>query len=380
MWYVGLMSGTSLDGIDAVLAEISGRPPELRATVRRHLHVDYTSEQRARLRAAVEGALAPELCRLNFDLGHWLADAAARSLEEAGIEPSRVRAVGSHGQTIWHEPAGSHGPRGATLQIGEAAVIAERLGVPVVSDFRTRDVAAGGQGAPLVPIVDAWLFRHATRRRAMQNLGGIANVTYLPAAGEPEAPLAFDTGPGIGVLDAVVEILTDGRLRYDDGGALAAHGRVREDLVSDLLEDPYFAAPPPKSTGRERYGTAYAQALVERARAVGATTEETVATATALTARSVALAYRRFLTPRGDLEECVLSGGGALNPTLVRMLREALAPVRVLDVGALGVEPLAKEALAFAVLAHAHLEGLAGNVPEVTGAAGPRILGKLTPA
>ncbi|MGH7546072.1 MAG: anhydro-N-acetylmuramic acid kinase, partial [Gemmatimonadota bacterium] len=373
MWYVGLMSGTSLDGIDAVLADVSGAPPHLRATVRHHLHVEYSADQRARIRKAIEAGAA-ELCRLDFDVGAWLADATWRLLREARFDPRDLRAIGSHGQTVWHEP-----PAG-TLQLGEAAVIAERVGVPVISDFRTRDVAAGGQGAPLVPIVDAWLFRHEARRRAMQNLGGIANVTLLPPAGADDALVAFDTGPGVGVLDAVVEIVTEGRQCYDDGGALAARGRVLDRILSELLDDSYFAAPPPKSTGRERFGSAYARDLVERARVAGASSEDVVATATALTARSIARAYHDFLAPRGGVDECVLSGGGALNPALVRMLREALAPVPVSDVGALGVDPQAKEALAFAVHAHAHLEEIAGNFPEVTGAAGPRTLGKRTPA
>lgn len=383
MLYVGLMSGTSLDGIDAVLAEVSGDPPDVRARVRRHVHARYSPEQRARIRRAIEEGTATEICRLNFDLGAWFADAAQRLLREAGVEPRAVTAVGSHGQTIWHEPpgkgAGAAVPRsGATLQLGEPAVLAERLGVPIVSDFRTRDVAAGGHGAPLVPAVDAWLFRHETRRRALQNIGGIANVTVVPPAGSGEPVLAFDTGPGVGVLDAVVEIVTEGAEPFDRDGLRAARGRVLPDLLADLLDDDYFRAPPPKSTGRERYGAAYARRLVERARSAGASPDDCVATAAALTARAIAAAYRDHVA--GRVDECFVSGGGARNPTLLRLLREAFDPVPVSDLGALGVDPQAKEALAFAVHAHVHLRGRPGNLPEVTGAAGPRVLGKLTPA
>lgn len=378
MLYVGLMSGTSLDGIDAVLAEVSGKPPRVRAEVVHFLTVPYTSEQRARLRAVMEGGGAADLCRLNFDLGVWFAEATLRLLQEAGVQPRDIAAIGSHGQTVWHEPPGTRS--GGTLQIGEAAVIAERVGRPVVSDFRARDVAAGGHGAPLVPLVDAWLFTHPTRQRAIQNIGGIANVTVLPAGEFAGSIVGFDTGPGIAVVDAVVEIVTRGAQSFDRDGALGARGRVRDDVLQEFLADEYFSLAPPKSTGRERFGSAYARRLAERAGALGAGPEDCVATATALTARSIAKAYRDFLAPRGGPDECYVSGGGARNPTLVRMLQAALAPIPVRDLSALGVDPKAKEALAFAVHAHAHLHGIPGNAPEATGAAGPRVLGKLTPA
>jgi anhydro-N-acetylmuramic acid kinase len=258
------------------------------------------------------------------------------------------------------------------------AVIAERLGVPVVSDFRARDVAAGGHGAPLVPLVDSLLFTPPEGRRAMQNIGGIANVTLLPPEGSDAPVIAFDTGPGVAVIDAVVEIVSDGAEHYDEGGRRAAAGRVSEELLGRLLDDPYFRAPPPKSTGRERYGRAYAEALVQRGREMRLADDDLVATATALTARTIADAYRR-VEPEHAPDECVVSGGGARNPALMQRLAEALDPLPVIDLSALGWDPDAKEAAAFAILAHLFRTRVPGNLPSVTGAAGPRVLGKLTP-
>jgi anhydro-N-acetylmuramic acid kinase len=288
-----------------------------------------------------------------------------------------VSAVGSHGQTIWHEPPAAGAP-GATLQLGEPAVIAERLGVPVVSDFRARDVAAGGHGAPLVPLVDRILFSLQDDWRALQNIGGIANLTLLPPAGSDQPVVAFDTGPGVAVIDATVEILTNGAERYDADGARASRGEVNEGLLEGLLDDEYFRRSPPKSTGRERYGEAYADGLIEKGRALGAGDDDLVATATALTARTIAAAYR-LAGLDTSTEEVVVSGGGASNPALMQMLAERLDPITLTDLSALGWDPDAKEAVAFAILAHLHCSGQPGNLPSVTGAAGPRILGKLTP-
>jgi anhydro-N-acetylmuramic acid kinase len=289
-----------------------------------------------------------------------------------------VAAICSHGQTVWHRPpAGAR--RGATLQLGDAATIAERTGCAVVSDFRTRDVAAGGHGAPLVPWADRLLFSVPGRARALQNIGGIGNVTWLPPHGSDEAAFAFDTGPGNALIDAAVELATDRRLGFDRDGALAARGEVDGELLADLLRHPYFAAEPPKSTGREEFGRPFVVRLVEAMRPEGDRDWlDLVATLTELTARTIADAYARWLVPRG-VHEVVITGGGARNPTLVGRIRALLAPLPVVDAAELGIDADAKEAVAFALLAWAHLHGIPANLPAATGAAGPRVLGSLTP-
>jgi anhydro-N-acetylmuramic acid kinase len=381
--YVGLMSGTSLDGISAAVARFTPVTTDERAANHSNLgdgfHVDllgfhvheYTAEQRDRLLAAMIEGSARDYCRIAVDFGGWLADAACAVLAESGVPRSDVRAIGSHGQTLWHEPGHS------TWQLDAPAVIAERTGLAVVSDFRVRDVAAGGQGAPLVPIADALLFSGG-RWRALQNIGGIGNVTVVPPDGSLASVRAFDTGPGVGVLDAVVRLLDPSR-RYDEDGRIARSGRPIQSVVDQLLRDPYFAAEPPKSTGRELFDAAYVQRLVALCRAEKDVSDaDIVATATALTAASIADAYRRFLPE--PIEEVLVSGGGAKNPALLTMLEAALAPLPVLPFDARYFDGEAKEAVAFALLAHLHLEGIPGNVPTATGARGRRLLGSLTPA
>jgi anhydro-N-acetylmuramic acid kinase len=281
-------------------------------------------------------------------------------------------AIGSHGQTIWHEAPHS------TWQLGEAAVIAERTRIDVVSDFRVRDVAAGGQGAPLVPIADAMLFA-GDEWRALQNIGGIGNVTVLPPGGQIDGVRAFDTGPGVSVIDAVTRTLVAGAA-YDVDGAIAAKGSVIASVVDELLTHPYFASPPPKSTGRELFDRAYMDRLIARCREVkpGCSDADIIATATALTASSIADSYRRFMPE--PVTEVLLSGGGAKNPTLVAMIARAVAPIRVRAFSECYFDGEAKEAVAFALLAYLYSNRQPGNVPRATGARGPRILGKLTPA
>src|SRR6185312_3947633 len=294
---------------------------------------------------------------------------------DAGVARGEVRAIGSHGHTIWHDPPHS------TWQIGESAVIAERTGIDVVSDFRVRDVAAGGQGAPLVPIADALLFS-GDEWRALQNIGGIGNVTVLPPRGAGAAPLdgvrAFDTGPGVTVIDAVTRTLMP-ELAFDPDGRHAAAGTAIAAVVDELLAHSYFASPPPKSTGRELFDGAYIDRLIARCRDANAaaTPDDIIATATALTARSVADAYARFVPE--PITEVLVSGGGARNPTLVAMLARAVAPLAVRPFAERYFDGDAKEAVAFALLAHLHVRGRAGNVPGATGAKGARVLGKLAP-
>ncbi|HYC52218.1 MAG TPA: anhydro-N-acetylmuramic acid kinase [Gemmatimonadaceae bacterium] len=380
--YIGLMSGTSLDGISACLVRFSepGSIQEARDTSQgaaldfellAFSVLEYTQEQRDRLLAAMQKGSAQEYCRLEFDLGAWLATAANAVLAESGVPRDQVRAIGSHGQTLWHEAPHS------TWQIGEPAVIAERVGIDVISDFRVADVAAGGQGAPLVPIADSLLFA-GNSWRALQNIGGIGNVTVVPPGGELSAMRAFDTGPGVGVLDAVVRTLRPD-LRYDRDGELAARGLPVASVLDELLKHPYFLTPPPKSTGRELFNPAYVTSLIEKCRAgrSGCTDEDIIATATALTARSIADAYRRFMPE--PVQEVIISGGGAKNETLVDLIEQQVAPKKVRQFDELFMDGEAKEAVAFALLARLFIQRVSGNVPTATGAKGPRILGKLTP-
>jgi anhydro-N-acetylmuramic acid kinase len=366
------MSGTSLDGISAAVARFTPAQGARYDVELLGFHVhQYTDEQRDRLHAAMREGSARDYCRLAADFGGWLADAAVAVLAEAGVARADVRAIGSHGQTLWHEAPHS------TWQLDAPAVIAERTGLAVVSDFRTRDVAAGGQGAPLVPIADALLFAGG-EWRALQNVGGIGNVTVVPPDGTLASVRAFDTGPGVGVLDAVVRMLNPS-LRYDEDGRIAARGRVLQRVVDRLLAEPYFRAEPPKSTGRELFDAAYVQRLVALCREDDPQVADAdlVATATALTAQSIADAYRRFIPE--PVTEALVSGGGAKNATLRRQLAAALAPLPVRAFDERYFDGEAKEAVAFALLAHLHLEGIPGNVPTATGARGARVLGMVTP-
>jgi anhydro-N-acetylmuramic acid kinase len=377
---IGLMSGTSLDGIDAAVVELSGADDGPRWRLVACVDTPYTQEQRARIHDTIAGGGAAELCRLNADLGEWFAAAARAACTSAGIRPADVTVIGSHGQTIWHEPPRDD-TRGATLQLGCAATIVERTGIPVVSDFRSRDMAAGGHGAPLVPWVDRLLFAHESRRRVLQNIGGMANLSWLPPRGSPEVMLAFDTGPGNALIDAAVELATGGRDTFDAEGGWAAAGAVDEALLAELMRHPFLQLDPPKSTGREIFGRPFVQDLAERAAPKGREDwAALISTLTEFTARSIADAMARWVTPRG-VDEVVITGGGARNGVLVERIRRRLRPVPVTTADeALGIDPAVKEALAFAVLAWAHMTGVPANVPEATGARGVRVLGSFTPA
>jgi anhydro-N-acetylmuramic acid kinase len=370
---LGLMSGTSADGISAALVRFHEERGRVRAELAGFLSRAYSEERRERLLRAVRGVTPSEYCRLNFEMGEWLSDAALELLRDSGVAADEVHAIGSHGHTIWHEGGNS------TWQCGESAVVAERTGLCVVSDFRARDIAVGGQGAPLVPIADAMLFGAEDEWRALQNLGGIGNVTLVGPNGAGEQVLAFDTGPGCVVMDAVVGILYGG-MRFDQDGALARRGQVIGRALDEALAEPYFVSAPPKSTGRELFSHAYVEEFIARCRnaAPGASREDIVATAVALTARSIADAYQRFL-PSGEFE-VLLSGGGARNPVLADAIAAAVAPHRVRIFDEVFFDAEAKEAVAFALLGYLHLRGRAGNLLRATGARVPRVLGKLTPA
>lgn len=370
---IGLISGTSADGIDAALCEIEGAPPHMTARIIRGLTVPYAPPLRERVLVAMRagGADVRELTLLNAKIGEAFAT-AVRALGAGNVD-----LIGSHGQTVWHqvEPGGQVT---ATLQIGEAAIIAERTGVTVISNLRARDIAAGGQGAPLVSYLDWLLLRHKSEWRAVQNIGGIGNVTFLPPLTEPDAPLiGFDTGPGNALLDNLTELLSDGHKPYDEGGQWAAQGRVDSGWLAQLMEHPYYRQKPPKTTGRELFSLEMASALRDTGRQRGLDDASILATITALTAESIAAAYRDFAP--APISEAILAGGGRLNRTLVTMLRERLAPMRVSLSDDHGMDGDFKEALLCAVLAYETWHNRPGCRPEQTGAAHASVLGQITP-
>jgi anhydro-N-acetylmuramic acid kinase len=318
-----------------------------------------------------------EVARLNFVLGELFADAALRVLESCNLQPHEVDLIGSHGQTICHLPG-----EGITLQIGEPSVIAERTGITTVADFRPRDMAAGGQGAPLVPLFDYLVLRHGERNRIVQNIGGIANLTWLPADGRVTDVRAWDTGPGNMVIDECMHLLTGGKQNYDENGELAAQGRVDEQWLQALMQHSYFEREPPKTAGREEFGAAFAARFVGDGKARGLNAADIVATATAFTAESIAASYRVLSTQMGADSKCttevILGGGGAFNSTLRRMLAERI-PHQVLTLEDVGIRSDAKEAMAFAVLAHEAFLGHTTNVPGATGASRHVVMGKIVP-
>jgi anhydro-N-acetylmuramic acid kinase len=380
---IGIMSGTSLDAIDVAMVRIQKHglnavvrlehfrsfpyPPKIRAVVH-----ELFDPKRARI---------DDICRYDFILGEVFAAAVLRLLEETKIKADSVDLVASAGQTIWHDPelivinpdvAWIDHPieTRSTFAIGQSAVIAERTGIITVGDLRVRDVAAGGQGAPLVPYFDWVLLRHKQRGRCIQNIGGIGNVTYIPPKAQWDDVIAFDTGPGNMIIDELAWIATNGRQTYDADGLLAADGKVHEELLEKWMSDPYFSKSPPKTTGRELFGAQFARRIMKEAH--GIDIHDLIATATALTAESIARAYREFVHPRGPVHEVLLAGGGARNTTLVRMLKERMPKQKLLIYKA----SEAKEAMAMAMIANDSVVGLVTNVAGATGGR-PTVLGKI---
>ena len=334
-----------------------------------HATTPWLREVRQRILAVSNAAChTADISRLNFELGELYAKAVSGTCRRAKVALDSVELIGCHGQTIFHE-AGTQ--RRNTLQIGEAAVIAERFGIPVVSDFRTRDIAAGGQGAPLVPFADYLLFCSRRVHRVALNIGGIANITSLPAGGAPESVIAFDTGPGNMVVDQLVERETNGRERFDRDGRIAARGHVDRTLLDELLRDPYFRRKPPKTAGREQYGAAFLERLTAR----GLSFEDRVATATAFTAASIALGVRRFAA---GAQEVIAAGGGTHNRQLMAQIAALLPECRMTTSDEFGIDADAKEAIAFAVLAHRTWLRKTGNLPSATGARRAVVLGKIS--
>ncbi len=360
------MSGTSVDGIDAALVDVDGFGADARVSLVDFRTTPYSREQRETIHALFKGDAAA-LCQGNFALGAWFAD-AARAIAGAHA----IDLVGSHGQTVWHQPP-SMGGVASTLQLGEPAVIAARTGVITVGDFRVADVAHGGEGAPLLPFADWLLFRAPGRVRALQNIGGIANVAIV--GDDRDATLAFDNGPGNVMIDALMPAASNGVESIDRDGAWSARGRVQEDLVAELMRDDYLDKPPPKSTGRERYGAP--ATLTWAARHADRAPLDLVATAVAFAARAIADSYRRFVLPRGAVDEVLVSGGGAHNRTLMAELARQLSPIPVRPFAAHGIDADAKEAVAFALFAVQTIHADTASLPSVTGAARAAVLGKI---
>jgi anhydro-N-acetylmuramic acid kinase len=383
MIIIGLMSGTSADGVDAALVEITGQGRCTKVRLVHFICVPHTPEMRAAILALCnpQTATIPDLCAMNFAVAQRFAEAAHAVAEATGVPLSKVDAIASHGQTVWHQPVplkvGGIESVG-TLQIGEPAVIASRTGCKVVANFRAADMAAGGQGAPLVPYADWALLTSNTESRAMLNIGGIANVTYLPRGATQEDILAFDTGPGNMLIDALVSRFTNGKKRHDEGGEWAAQGQFNDALGDWLVSDPYFSQPPPKSTGRELFSAAFVDRLLGQAQGLNLSEEDIIATATGFTVRTINLAFEKWLIPRGGVDTVIVGGGGSHNKTLMRLLSESLAPARLTTHEEFGIPSDAKEAMAFALLGYETLHGRPSNIPSATGAKRPAILGSIS--
>jgi anhydro-N-acetylmuramic acid kinase len=381
MRVLGINSGTSVDGIDLALCEFLLAPQEGPGVLTLRLLASASLPYPPELQQRVLRICREQVCRLdeltetNFVLGEALGNAVLAFLSASAIDLVEVDLIASHGQTIYHlvEP----GRVLSTLQIGEAAVIARVTGRTVVADFRVADMAAGGQGAPLTSFLDALLFRSASTTRALQNIGGMGNVTFLPAGTDLADASAFDTGPGNVLIDYAARYFSHGSARYDCDGAMARAGSIDRVLLAEALAHPYFQQSPPKTTGRELFGDAFAADLIAQAQKRLRTPEDIMATLTALTAESIALAYRRFGPP--DLSEVLVSGGGSANPVLMGYLQQALPALRVARLEESGLAAGAKEAVLFALLGHEAIHGRPANLPRCTGADGSAILGKIVP-
>ncbi|WP_103028442.1 anhydro-N-acetylmuramic acid kinase [Salinibacter altiplanensis] len=378
---VGLMSGTSLDGVDAALVQLDGSGTPLTMEAEAFVHVPYAESLRALIRTTTvpDSSSIQDVARLDARIAEAYVEAVDRVLADGDAARADLDLVGAHGQTVCHcpEPTDCAGEDvRATLQLGNPSTLATRLDVPVVGNFRAADLALGGQGAPLVPYVDVVTFTDAEAPRGLLNLGGIANLTVLPTGGAPDEVRAFDTGPANMVIDALAARLFDAS--HDPDGRHAASGTPDHDLLADLLEGDYFRREPPKSTGRDDFGPEYVDRLLSAAQSRGLSAEDTIATATLLTAASVYQAYAQYVRPEQSIGELIVSGGGVHNDTLWRMLEEAFTPIPVRSTADYGVDPDAKEALCFAVLAHETVNGVPTNLPSVTGASARTVLGSIS--
>lgn len=383
MYVIGLMSGTSGDGVDAALVRITHRGTRLRVTPVAFVAQPFSTALQQRILAAGLTGTVRDICHLNATVGEWFARAAQKVIAAADLSAEAIGCIGSHGQTVHHLPQGIReaglGRRGlvrSTLQIGSPSVIAERTGILTVADFRTRDVAAGGQGAPLVPAVHHLLLTHPRRARLIVNLGGISNITYLPAGGDAADVRAFDTGPANMLLDGAMQRLTGGAHRMDRHGALAASGRVHARLFARLCRHPFLNRHPPKSTGREDFGDPFLQRVLADGRRLRVSSADLLATLAQFTAYAVQCGVRWL---PGSVDEVLVAGGGVHNRAIMSGLSTVFAPVPVRTVDDAGWASRALEATAFAVFAYQTLRGLPNNLPGVTGAAHPVVMGQITP-
>jgi anhydro-N-acetylmuramic acid kinase len=382
---LGIMSGTSADAIDVALARISGAAPHLNAKLLNHTSINFPYALRKEiLRVAEQQPIsAGALGQLNFRLGETFAVAALTACRRFHISPKNIALIGSHGQTIFHQgrPVPYLGRKTAsTLQVGEPAIIAAHTGITTVADFRPADIAQGGQGAPLVPYTDYLLYRHEKLGRVSLNLGGIANITVIPANAKPAQILAFDTGPANMLVDALVAHFTHGRQRYDKDARLAQEGRSVPALLDKLMRDRYLKLTPPKSTGREYYGRTYLQKLLTMGKSQRAQPNDLIRAATIFTALSIVDALNRFVLPKTKIHQLIVSGGGAHNPLILAQLAAALPQIEIVSSSQLGVPEDSKEAFAFAMLAYETFHRRPSNLPSATGARRPAILGKISHA
>ena len=381
---IGLMSGTSCDGIDACLVKITGNGLSTKADILGFETYPYENKIRESIFEAShrESGTVDKICQLNFTLGKLFADAARQIAGKLSIPLSEIDIVGSHGQTIYHVSSfdeSNNKEVRSTLQIGEPSVIAQETGVTTVADFRTRDIAAGGEGAPLVPYADLILFGSDELGRAIQNIGGISNVTFLPADGNINDIVAFDNGPGNMIIDRFAEIITDGRLKYDKNGELASKGKLNQDLLGRLCAHPYLSKPLPKSTGREDFGIQFSDGLYRELKQDNIDVHDAIATITAFTAKAISDSYRKFIQPCCKIDEVIVSGGGVSNPVLFQFLEDYLVDINIRKTDGFGIPSDGKEALAFAILANQTISGNPGNVPSATGAKESVVLGKIIP-
>jgi len=382
MRVLGLMSGTSADGIDVALVEISGAPPDIRATLLRFHSVPHKKELRDAILRMAGGRpiTTAEISQLNFLLGEHFGRVALAACKKFKVPIRKIDLIGSHGQTVYHQGEPSEflsSQISSTLQIGEPAVIAETTGVTTIADFRPADMAAGGQGAPLVPYVDYLLYRHPRRCRVALNIGGIANVSVIPAGAKPSEVWAFDTGPGNMLIDAMVRHFSDGKMQFDVDAKIARRGKTNVVLLGLALEDPYLLKKPPKSAGREQYGDQFLAAWIPGGGDGAFQPEDLIRTATMFTAVSIAEAFHRFIPPKTIVDDLIVSGGGARNPLLMAELKTLMPKTKFLPPERFGVPGEAKEAFAFAVLAYESFHRRPGNLPSATGADHSAILGKI---
>ena len=384
---IGLMSGTSVDGIDAAIVKITGHSLETAVNLIAFETFPFPRDvpQRILSLCQPDTSRVDDICEMNFYIGYLFAKATKHVLQKSGMRPSDIDLIGSHGQTIYHLPGDpntisphrtARNIKKSTLQIGEPAVIAHETGIPTIADFRVADMAAGGQGAPLVSYPDYLLFRDNDKTVGLLNIGGIANLTVLPTNGSFDSVLAADTGPGNMCIDAVMKEITDGREHYDKAGQRAAQGIPCQPLIDEWLKHPFFHLPPPKTTGRETFGNIFAMECLEACRKHNLSDNDCIATLTELTVQTIAFYIAQFVPRQHPIDTLYVSGGGVHNQTIMQQLNEVLSNTAVEPVDKSGISSDAKEAIAFAILANESLHGQAGNLPSATGASVRKVLGK----